>query len=472
MALSCAFVVGWGQLAQAGVFRTVAGQLHVREDERIEAVGLEPAVVPLAWRVKMRVEPGTVLYPVNKSVRLWLHAKGRTPSKVIALRSGRIEIEAQPEAGTAIMVRTGHEVATVVERGKMTVIASPEEIVIISHSGRVLSAVGAGRFSSLENARVRVISGSGQQDIDPPAPPEPKLKYRIFGGFGGSAELRGVDWQPTAGASRYHVSIERLDETGQQWTFETAQPRVEAAPRLPAGHYALAVRTVDTHGVEGAWSSPEEFNVLGVQTSEGGYVDGRGNIVAGYDGKLRLTHAEGLLMKGLRHQPWKPVPEEIVLSSNEPMNIHLRQAGDSYLVSTQVRPQTAGAEVEVGPKRLTWPGQAARIRVELYGEADKPPPAWIEPRFRVLLGIDELEVSWARSGSHYFAQVPPQPGEGPWVVRVEVEDQFGHALGRDFLEISPPKAPAKTAHAAPSPPAASDPAPAPEADDATAPAAP
>jgi hypothetical protein len=28
-------------------------------------------------------------------------------------------------------------------------------------------------------------------------------------------------------------------------------------------------------------------------------------------------------------------------------------------------------------------------------------------------------------------------GDGPWVVRVEVEDQYGHPLGRDFVEVAP-----------------------------------
>jgi hypothetical protein len=33
--------------------------------------------------------------------------------------------------------------------------------------------------------------------------------------------------------------------------------------------------------------------------------------------------------------------------------------------------------------------------------------------------------------------VLPQPtGKGPWVVRVEVEDQHGISLGRDFIEIA------------------------------------
>ncbi len=41
------------------------------------------------------------------------------------------------------------------------------------------------------------------------------------------------------------------------------------------------------------------------------------------------------------------------------------------------------------------------------------------------------------SGRHLSAELalPPGVAAGPWVVRVEVADQFGHSLGRDFVEV-------------------------------------
>ena len=48
-----------------------------------------------------------------------------------------------------------------------------------------------------------------------------------------------------------------------------------------------------------------------------------------------------------------------------------------------------------------------------------------------------FSASWGGS-------VPPTPGAGPWVLRVEVKDQFGALLGRNFLEIAKaPLAPSK-----------------------------
>ena len=59
------------------------------------------------------------------------------------------------------------------------------------------------------------------------------------------------------------------------------------------------------------------------------------------------------------------------------------------------------------------------------------------------LGIEPIEVSFTRDGNRLVGTVPPTAVPGPWVLRVEVKDQFGALLGRDFLEIA--KAPAAPA---------------------------
>jgi hypothetical protein len=54
----------------------------------------------------------------------------------------------------------------------------------------------------------------------------------------------------------------------------------------------------------------------------------------------------------------------------------------------------------------------------------------------VALGVDPIEVEWRREGDELFGRVSPQAGKGPWVVRLEVSDQFGIPLGRDFVEVT------------------------------------
>jgi hypothetical protein len=118
------------------------------------------------------------------------------------------------------------------------------------------------------------------------------------------------------------------------------------------------------------------------------------------------------------------------------MHLHLRQAGDSGMLGARVMAQQVKTSMVIGPKSLRWPGENAQIEVSFAGAGGAPPPAWIEPRFRVLLGIDELAVTWRREAGKFVTEVPSQTGKGPWIVRLEVEDQYGNSLGRDFVEIS------------------------------------
>jgi hypothetical protein len=36
--------------------------------------------------------------------------------------------------------------------------------------------------------------------------------------------------------------------------------------------------------------------------------------------------------------------------------------------------------------------------------------------------------------------IPKPLGKGPWVVRVEIADEFGDPAGRDFMEVAGPEA--------------------------------
>jgi hypothetical protein len=53
----------------------------------------------------------------------------------------------------------------------------------------------------------------------------------------------------------------------------------------------------------------------------------------------------------------------------------------------------------------------------------------------VTLGVRPMDVAFRHRNGGLSAKVYPQAGAGPWVMRVDVRDQFGMPLGRDFVEI-------------------------------------
>jgi hypothetical protein len=66
--------------------------------------------------------------------------------------------------------------------------------------------------------------------------------------------------------------------------------------------------------------------------------------------------------------------------------------------------------------------------------------------------VDPIPLAFTPDGGWLTAELPAQPGPGPWVVRVEVADQHGFELGRDFVEVSRAVPENSKAKRAPSPP--------------------
>jgi len=447
----CVWVLALSTRGRAQSFQVVAGRLDAQSDGVVAAA--EGATVRLAKGASLRLEPGTKLYLVHKQTRLWLGNRGRTLTHLVALASGRMDVQSS-DPDLAVMVTAPLAVTSFVRGGRMHLVAKREQVSIVNLDGTVGWAVKSWKFSPLAPGKVHSLSQQSEAESSILPAPTVHLENNLFGAFAQGATLAGVSWDPVPGALGYRVSIQQLEpERRLVSNVETTTATLASSSRLEPGRYDLSVQAIDRFGINGQFSRAEPFSVMGVRSSDGGYVDAQGNIIAGYDRRVHLTYADGLLMKG--QHDWHPLPEEIVLPSGEAMNLHMRQVGDTRMVSARVLPQKVKTSVSVGPKFARWPGDSVRIEVKIEGPTAGSPPPWIVPRFRVLLGIDELPVSWSQRGDTYASEVPPQSGEGPWIVRVEVEDQYGHLLGRDFVEIAPRPTPtAKPAPVSPAPPPA------------------
>jgi hypothetical protein len=442
----CVWVLALSTASRAEIFQVVAGRLETQSDGVVAAA--EGATVRLAQGASLRLSPGTKLYRVHEQTRLWLGKRGRTLTHRVALASGRLDVESA-DAELAVMVTAPLAVTSFVRGGRMHLVAEAGQVSIVNLDGAVSWATKGWKFSSLAPGTVHNLSKQAETQSAILPAPLVRLENNLFGGFGSGATLSGVSWDPVPGAVGYRVGIEQLEpERRPVSDVQTTTLTLSPAPRLEPGRYALSVQALDRFGINGQFSKSEPFSVMGVSNTDGGSVDARGNIIAGYNRSVHLTYAEGLLMKGGRLD-WQPMPAEIVLPSGEPMTLHLRQVGDTRMLSARILPQKLETRVSVGPKLARWPGDSVRVEVQIEGPTAGSPPSWIEPRFRVLLGIDEFPVTWTQHGATYTTEIPPQSGEGPWIVRVEVEDQYGHLLGRDFVEIAArPSEPVRTPPAA------------------------
>jgi hypothetical protein len=97
------------------------------------------------------------------------------------------------------------------------------------------------------------------------------------------------------------------------------------------------------------------------------------------------------------------------------------------------------AEVEIGPKTARWPGEALQVTVKLFDHRGRPITDELKTKPQVFVNVGQLEPTWIHSGNTYSAKIAPVNGAGPWVVRVEVSDDFGDQAGRDFIELGSAK---------------------------------
>jgi hypothetical protein len=412
----------------------VSGSLH-SDGGRLVAAG-SGAVIELSPGVRLHVAPGTRMFAAHRRERLWLGAKERTLTDVVVLESGHLDVECADPA-RAVLVQAPLAVGGIVRVGKMTVSVHDAEVSVANQEGQVSWAVGSWSFSPVARSQIKIFSSSGRSESTLLGAPVLRLQNAVLDGFSGAAELTGLDFRPVPDAVAYRVQIEQLEpERRLAISLITQTPLVSERPRLTPGRYRASVSAIDRSSVEGQASAAQEFSVVGVRTSNGAHVDANGTIITGHDRRVQLTFANDLLMKdGLLD--WQPVPEEIVLGSMQPKILYFRHAGGGRMLTARVMAQQFKALVSVGPKLARWPGDDLTLEVSIVGLNGERAPSWVEPRFRVLLGIDVMDVTWRRSGDKFVADVPAQGGSGPWVVRVEVRDQYDYPLGRDFVEIAP-----------------------------------
>ena len=248
------------------------------------------------------------------------------------------------------------------------------------------------------------------------------------------ARPRTLSWEPVPDAQGYRV---RVLEDGQA-IFDKNVPGTsleDQAPELQPGKYDMTVQPLDECGIPGSVSDPARLHVVGVDLAEGGYVDDTGVLRTLVGTKVRLTHSEDLFIGYPDTDTWVPFRSEIALHRDQEMPFYLRSR-DGQPTMFRAAPRDIEASVEIGPKNVRWPNQNVDMVVRVHRKGGESAPEWVQPEVKVMLGTRPMDVLWTKQGEELRATIPSQSGKGPCVVRVEVVDQYGVVLGRNFLEVA------------------------------------
>jgi hypothetical protein len=382
-------------------------------------------------------EPGTDFRVIGKPQKLALGPRKNTPGYTVILRSGDLRVTV-PEGGrSAVVVAAPRKTNVLVISGSMSVKAAANRVAVANAAGETSIGLGTDPLRPLAAGMMREIDGGAGAPRPLAVSPSSLEAPGVAFAFDGKASLGPLQWAAGSGTAGYRLEIrnEKGRLVGSRETSDASLP--PGAFQLAPGKYVARVAGIDPSGLEAARPVERPMRVIAVRVPERGFVDADGAVHFPAGRALELTNAEGLEVTYGGGSHFVAAPRTLELLRPEPRLVRFRQAGDGasetklWLLPRQVR-----ARVEFGPAVPSWPRDALEIRVRVE-ETNAPASAEpVEVHPRVQLGVEPVAVSFVRQGNVLRGVLPPQSGNGPWVVRVSVQDKTGAELGRDFVEVA------------------------------------
>ena len=419
-----------------GVFRPTLVAGAVTPVAGVFATGSEGAEWLLPGGARIVADAGAELRVVGVPQRLALGPRQDTPGYTVVLRSGSLRVTVPGDRRSAIVIAAPRKTSVLVTAGSASVMATNERVAVANSEGETSTGVGSDPLRPLPVGMVREVdAGAGAVRPLAESPSSVEAPSVAFS-FGSDASLGALSWPATGGSTAYRVEI-RNAKGRRVGHRETRDARIEAgAFRLPPGHYVARIAGIDPSGLEASHPVERPIRVVGVNVPDRGFVDAEGAVHFPPGGSLLLSNIEDVEMTYGGGTYFVAAPPALELLRAEPRLVRFRAPGTTSEAKLWLLPRHVRAHVEFGPAVPTWPKDALEIRVRVEDPSASAGVEPIEVHPRVLLGVDPVAVSFVRQGNVLRGVLPPQSGKGPWVVRVEVEDKAGTALGRDFVEVS------------------------------------
>jgi len=405
--------------------------------------GPDGAEYVLPSQARLSLAPDASVHVFPKPQPLQLAPGSKTTTYSFALLRGRVDVLVPAKPKSAVLCSIG-KVSAVIGTGSATLLLHGDASTVASADGDVRTLV-SDRWTTLPPGTLQHFSGERGGAVEPTvAAPVLTPGQRLWFSPGDPVAIGGVTLSPVAGADHYELRLHAWDGSEQLRQVRGVRQDDAFPPAMP-GQYELSARSVDAEGIAGSWTKSEPVRVVGVTLPPGGYAAG-GDIFIGKGQDVHFSNTDGLEMTYEGAGRYVPASQAVSLYRGETTMVSFRVPGSVYPTTARLRPRGLYAHVVLGPSRAVWPTDPIQIAVELRSKEGEAIPPWLEPKTDVTLGIEPIEVTFTRDGNRLVGTVPPTANPGPWVLRVEVKDQFGALLGRDFLEIAkaPPAPPLST----------------------------
>jgi len=389
----------------------------------------------------LHLAPGTRI-ETGRAIKLQLAAPGspQTLTQVVKLISGRVDIDipASKAPKTAVLIQAPHKVSAVAKGGHSIAIADANRVTVAAVDGDMLAASG-NDWKTLPSGLVRGFVGSdpSYQEQKVPGVPALSISQPLLLSLGAEAPAAHAVASGVKEADHYQLSVWRVTEKGNEFVRRVDARGTAAISGLKPGRYQVTARAVDATGIFGQESAASSLRLVGAELPSGArYEDGA--ILLGQRARAKLVGATGLEATYNASAHFVAAPDSVGLTRGESTLLRLREPGSTEEVRVALEPRALRADVQITPKHPRWPEDMLEVTVQLFDARGRAVAESTPVKPTVLVDVQEVEVTWLRSGNLMHTFIPAPNNRGPWVVRVEIADEFGDPAGRDFMEVAGP----------------------------------
>lgn len=436
------------KLTALAVFAVLPTLLGTRTTEASEAAkaghtaaasSAEGTTKVLPGGAVLHLAPGTRI-EVGRTLKLQL-APGvpQTVTQIVRLVTGRVDVDIPLSKApkTAVLIQGPHKVSAVAKGGHSIAIADAKRVTIAAVDGDMLAAAGDD-WKPMAGGLVRDFVAGTYQEYAVPGVPNFSISQPLLLALGDQVPSTRTDATGVKEADHYQLSVWRVDEKGNELVRRIdSRGAGGEISNLSPGQYQVTARAVDQNGIFGGESAPRSLRIVGADLPTGArYEDGA--ILLGVRGRVKLLGAKGLEASYGASTHFVSAPDSVGLTRGEGTLLRLREPGSSEELRVGLEPRTLRADVEITPKHPRWPEDMIEVTVHLFDARGRAVSEAVQVKPTVLVDVQPAQVTWLRSGNALHTFIPAPTTRGPWVVRVEIADEFGDPAGRDFMEVAGP----------------------------------
>lgn len=419
--------------AASGEFVPIEGSVATVEGRQV--AGPLGAVFSLPGKAILSLGPNTEATLIPKPQMLALNGAKLTPTYSVFLRSGKVEVTIPNNAGVALLVACPADVRVISQRGSSAVLASGRSSLVWTEREPLLISQKE-RMGKLRPGVVRrYAKDAPPEDTKVLEAPQWLKGTGLWLAMPDKAQLKDFAWSPVAGVASYRIEVRNKETGGLVAAASQVETSLNRPLELAPGNYELFVRGIDANTMPGESSLPYALQIVGVDVPAGAKLQPGARIEMSKAQTVQLKNANGLSLKRAREHQSRPASDPVGIADGQPTPLMIQKGDSSNAFLMWLLPMQSPVAAYVGPKRVLWPSDTVELEVRWVDNKGRRLPEDILTSVTVYVGIEPVDVTWDKQGDIWHATLSPQPGTGPWVVRLEVTDQAGSLLARDFVEV-------------------------------------